>query len=82
MSGRLLRKVLKEQEQQQLNSADPNHEEESEPESPPAAAAAPSKNPFDLLVYGDASGDGDQVSPYHLPKPSRVSNNIHQSSYY
>lgn len=56
MSGRLLRKVLKEHEAALIN-ADPTHEQaESEPDSPAAAA----KNPFDLL--DDADADDDQVS--------------------
>lgn len=55
MSGRLLRKVLKEQEQSSISDPTP----ESEPDSP-AAAAAPSRNPFDLLDDGD--GDDNQVS--------------------
>lgn len=60
MSGRLLRKVLKEQEQSSISDPTPESEPGSEPDSPAAAAAAPSRNPFDLLDDGD--GDDNQVS--------------------
>lgn len=53
MSARLLRKVLKEQEEQQLKSQAPDdaEEESDSPSGPPA----PSRNLFDLL--------DDQVGP-------------------
>lgn len=53
MSARLLRKVLREQEEQQLKSAVPDDAEE-ESDSPPGPPV-PSRNLFDLL--------DDQVGP-------------------
>ncbi|XXG44939.1 hypothetical protein AAC387_Pa02g0161 [Persea americana] len=58
MSARLLRKVLREQEEQQLKSAVPDDAEE-ESDSPPGPPV-PSRNLFDLLDDQDVEVDVDE----------------------
>ncbi|KAE8703617.1 hypothetical protein F3Y22_tig00110467pilonHSYRG00146 [Hibiscus syriacus] len=63
MSARLLKKVLKEQEQKKQPVIEEDEQELQESESPDAGAGS-SKNPFDLLNEGDDADEdnSDQVS--------------------